>query len=66
MTGSTEFKSGSTYAYALTMDGEFYLITGGYGDDKDGTLSFDAVPKDTMDTEVLEQAIDIVESLQIF
>ncbi len=66
ITGNTEFKAGNNYAYALAMDGEFYLIVGGYGDDSDGTLSFDSVPKDSMDGEALEQAIDIVESLKIF
>lgn len=66
ITGNTEFKAGGTYAYALAMSGEFYLITGGYGTDRDGTLSFDAVPKDTMDSDAFEQAVDIVESLKIF
>lgn len=66
VTGSTEFKAGNNYAYSLAMDGEFYLIAGGYGTDQDGALTFDSVPKDMMDTEALEQAIDIVESLKIF
>lgn len=66
ITGNTEFKPGNNFAYALAMDGEFYLIAGGYGTDPDGSLTFDSVPKDQMDSEALEQAIDIVESLKIY
>lgn len=66
VTGNTEFKTGAAYAFALPMDGSFYLIVGGYGTDKDGTLSFDSVPVASMDSEALTQGIDIVESLKIF
>jgi hypothetical protein len=66
VTGNTEFKTGGAYAFALPIDGEFYLIAGGYGTDKDGTLSFDSVPAASMDSEALTQGIDIVKSLKIF
>lgn len=66
VTGNTEFKVGGAYAFALPLDSQFYLIVGGYGSDRDGTLSFDSVPAAAMDSEALTQAIDIVESLKIY
>jgi len=66
ITGNTELKVGNTFAYTLAMDGEFYLVVGGYGTDKNGSLSFDSVPKANMDSETLEHAVDIVESLKIY
>lgn len=65
VTGNSEFKVGAAYAFALPLDGQFYLIVGGYGTDADGTLSFDSVPVAAMDSDVLTQAINIVESLKI-
>jgi type II secretory pathway pseudopilin PulG len=66
VTGNTEFKTGNAYNSVLPLGGEFYLIVGGYGSDDDGTLSFDAVPVDSMESTALTQAIDIVESLKIY
>jgi hypothetical protein len=66
VTGNAEFKAGAAYAFALPLDGQFYMLVGGYGADADGTLSFDSVPAASMDSEALSQAIDIVESLKIY
>jgi len=66
VTGNTELKVGGALAYMLALDGEFYLITGGYGADNSNSLSFDSVPAGSMDGEALGQAIDIVESIKIF
>lgn len=66
ITGNAEFKAGTAFMYALPLDSEFYLITGGYGADRSGNLSFDIVPKDSMDSQALTQAISIVESLKIY
>lgn len=66
VTGNTALKAGNNFAYTLPLDASFYLIAGGYGTDKSGNLSFDLVPKDSMDSPTLEQAVDIVKSLKIF
>lgn len=66
VTGSTEFKSGMPFQYALPIPDDGFLITGGYGADKSNTLAYESVPKSTIDSAVVEQAIDIVESLKIF
>lgn len=66
VTGNTEFKAGAPLMYALPLDGDFYLIAGGYGADSANSLAFDAVPKASMDSTTLDQAIDIVESLKIY
>lgn len=66
VTGNTEFKAGAPLMYALPLDGDFYLIAGGYGADATNSLAFDPVPKDSIDSTTLDQAIDIVESLKIY
>jgi hypothetical protein len=48
------------------FDNDTFLIAGGYGADKDGTLSFDAVPKAEYQSDALTQAMDIVKSIKIF
>ena len=66
VTGNTALKAGNPFAYTLVLDGEFYMLVGGYGTDKDGTLSFDSVPPSMIDSETTQQAIAIVKSLKIF
>lgn len=66
VTGNTELKPGNAFAYALPLDSTFYLIAGGYGTDSANSLSFDSVPVESMDSEALTQAIDLVESLKIY
>lgn len=66
VTGSAELKAGNPFMYTLVLDSEFYLIVGGYGTDKNGSLAFDPVPKTSLDSPALQQAIDIVESLKIY
>jgi len=66
VTGNTALKAGNAFAYTLVLDGEFYLLVGGFGTDKDGTLSFDSVPPTMIDSQTTQQAIAIVKSLKIF
>jgi hypothetical protein len=66
VTGNTTFKAGGAFAYSLPLDGDFYLIVGGYGADQGDSLSFDSVPKDYMDSTALDAAIDIVKSIKIY
>jgi uncharacterized protein YpmB len=65
VTGSAEFKAGNALAYTLPLDGEYYLVAGGFGTGG-SNLSFDAVPKTAIDSGVVEQAIAIAESLKIY
>ncbi|HJQ08592.1 MAG TPA: hypothetical protein VJ836_03885 [Candidatus Saccharimonadales bacterium] len=66
VTGSTTFKAGQPFAYALMLGGDTYLIAGGYGADTADTLAFDPVPKTAIESEAYKQAVDIVESLKIY
>jgi hypothetical protein len=66
ITGNTALKAGNSFAYTLVLDGEFYMLVGGFGSDKDGTLSFDSVPPSMIDSGVAQQAVAIVKSLKIF
>jgi len=65
VTGSAEFKVGSPFQYALPLDGEYYLIVGGFGA-PDSSLSYDAAKTTMIDDETTQQALAIVESLKIF
>lgn len=65
VTGNAEYKAGGTLMYSLSLDSEFYLIAGGYGADTTSSLAFDSVPVGAMDSDVLTQAVKIVESLKI-
>ncbi len=65
VTGSVEFKAGNAFAYTLPMDGDFYLITGGFGN-PGTTLAFDSVSKTALDSSTLAEAIHIAESLKIY
>lgn len=65
VTGSTEFKTGNAVAYALPIASDAYLIAGGYGT-AGSALSFESIPKDSMDSATLDQAIAIAESLKIY
>lgn len=66
VTGNTALKTGNAFAYTLVLDGEFYLLVGGFGTDKDGTLAFDSVPPSMIDSGVVQEAVAIVKSLKIF
>ncbi len=66
VTGNTEFKAGAPLLYALPLDGEFYMIAGGYGNDETGSMLFDPVPKDMFDSPTLQDALTIVKSIKIF
>lgn len=66
VTSNTEFKAGAPLLYALQLSADSYLIAGGYGADATGSLAFDSVPKDNMDSDTLTEAINIVKSLKIF
>lgn len=66
VTGNTALKTGNSFAYTLPLDNSFYMLVGGYGTDKDGTLAFDSVPPSMIDSETTQAAIAIVKSLKIF
>ena len=66
VTGNTALKAGNAFAYTLVLDAEFYLLVGGFGTDKDGTLSFDSVAPSAISSETVQQGIAIVKSLKIF
>jgi hypothetical protein len=66
VTGNAAFKAGNAFSYALPLDGDFYLVAGGYGADQGDSLAFDQVPKDSMLSDTLDQALEIVKSLKIF
>lgn len=65
VTGNTAIKAGNAFAYTLVLDSAFYLLTGGYGTDKEDTLAFDSVQPSAIDSSTVQQAIDIVKSLKI-
>jgi cytoskeletal protein RodZ len=66
VTGNTALKTGNTLAYTLPLDGDFYLIVGGYGADKFDSLTFDSVPKTAIDSDAEAEALKVVESLKIY
>ncbi len=66
VTGNTALKKGNAFAYTLVLDSGFYLLVGGYGTDKDGTLSFDAVSPSAIDSSAAQEGVAIVKSLKIF
>lgn len=66
VTGNTSLKAGNTLAYTLPLDGDFYLIVGGYGADKFDNLTFDSVPKTAIDSDAEAEALKVVESLKIY
>ena len=64
VTGSTVFKVGSPFQYALPLDGEYYLIAGGFGA-PGSDFSFDAAATSNIDSDTVTEAIHVVESLKI-
>jgi len=66
VTGNAALKVGDSFAYALPLDGDFYLVAGGYGADRYDSLTFDQVPKGSIDSDAEAEAVKIVESLKIF
>ena len=66
VTGNTALKTGNSFAYTLVLDGEFYMVVGGFGADLDDTLAFDSVSPSAIDSATAQQGIDIVKSLKIY
>lgn len=66
VTGNTALKAGNSFAYSLPLDGDFYLVVGGYGADAGDSLSFESVPKDSMSSMAFDEALNIVKSLKIY
>jgi len=66
ITGDTAYTSGQDFGGGVSLDGQSYLFTGGYGTDSNDSLSFDAVPKADYSSSVLQQAETILESLQLY
>ena len=66
VTGDTSFTAGQAFGGGVDLDGQSYLIAGGYGTDSGDSLSFDSVPKADYNSSVLQQAETIIESLELY
>jgi cytoskeletal protein RodZ len=66
VTGSTAFKAGQAFGGSVDLSGTAYLFAGGYGSDSGDALVFDQVPKTAYDTLVFQEAVKIIEGLQIY
>lgn len=66
VTGYTEYKAGQSVGGGIDLNGQAYMFAGGYGADSADTLAFDPVPKADYDSTVLQQAIKIFESIQLY
>lgn len=66
VSSSTGFKAGQPIGYGVNLTGEAYLFAGGYGADKDSTLTFDGLSKTEFITPTYEQALAIIKSLKIY
>lgn len=66
VTGYTEYKAGQIVGGGVDLNGQAYLFAGGYGADAADTLAFEPVPKADFRTATFEDAVHILESLQLF
>lgn len=66
ITGSAEYDAGEALSGTLPLGDDYYLIAGGFGEDPDGVLDFDYVPTSEADSQVVQQAIAVVESLKLY
>jgi uncharacterized protein (UPF0333 family) len=66
VTGYTTYKAGQSVGGGVDLNGQAYLFGGGYGADAADTFAFDAVPKADYDTATFQEAVAILESLQIY
>jgi hypothetical protein len=66
VTGYTAYKAGQTVGGGIDLSGETYMFVGGYGADAGDALQFESVPKADYNTAVFKQAVQIIESLQLY
>ena len=66
VTGSNAYKAGAPFT-GLLLNGDTFLIAGGYGADKGDALEFDDIAVGDMEqSPAFGQAIDIIKSLKVF
>ena len=66
ITGYTAYKAGQAIGGGVDLNGHAYFFAGGYGADSDDKLAFEPVPKADFNTEVFKDAVEILESLQLY
>lgn len=66
VTGSVAFKAGEAFGSNIDTQGSVYMFAGGYGTDSNDALAFDAVPKESFNSTVYQQAVKIIESLKVY
>lgn len=66
VTGYTAYKAGQSVGGGVDLNGQAYLFGGGFGADAADSFTFDPVPKADYDIATFEQAVAILESLQIY
>lgn len=67
VTGSTALKTATPLEKVVFVNPSDFLIAGGFGEDKEQSLSFDSVPPTELEQySAYEQALNIVKSLKVF
>ncbi|HSX36007.1 MAG TPA: hypothetical protein VLH84_03690 [Patescibacteria group bacterium] len=66
VTGDNAYKAGSPFGTGIDLTGTTYIIAGGYGADSGDVLAFDNVPKNSVESTVYDQGLDIIKSLQVY
>lgn len=66
VTGNTAYAAGQLVGGGIDLNGQAYLFAAGYGADSGDTLAFDPVPKADYSTATFKEAVEILESLQIY
>lgn len=66
VTGYTAYKAGQSVGGGVDLNGQAYLFGGGFGADTADSFTFDPVPKADYDIATFEQAVTILESLQLY
>jgi hypothetical protein len=66
VTGNTAYKAGQLVGGGIDLDGQAYVFGGGFGADAADTFAFDAVPKADYNTATFQDAVKILESIQIY
>jgi hypothetical protein len=66
ITGYTEYKAAQLVGGGVDLNGQAYMFAAGYGADSGDSLAFDPVPKADFNTATFKQAVEILESLQIY
>lgn len=66
VTGNTAYKAAQLVGGGIDLNGQAYLFVAGYGADAADTLAFDQVPKTNYNTATFKEAVEILESLQIY